>query len=68
MKTEELRTKTISELKDLLLQKKKESMNFRFQKVNGVLESVAQVKTVRRMIARIKTILTEKSKAKGIGA
>jgi large subunit ribosomal protein L29 len=64
MKTEELRTKTVSELKDLLLKTKKEAMNLRFQKVHGQLESPARVKIVRRTVARIKTELTNKTKVK----
>jgi large subunit ribosomal protein L29 len=64
MKIEEIRTKTVSELKDLLLKSKKEAMNLRFQKVNGQLESVSRAKTVRRLVARIKTELTNKSKAR----
>lgn len=64
MKIEEIRTKTVSELKDLLVKSKKEAMNLRFQKVNGQLESVARAKTVRRLVARIKTELTNKSKAR----
>jgi large subunit ribosomal protein L29 len=61
MKTEEIRTKTVSELKDLLLKSKKEAMNLRFQKVNGQLESVSRAKAVRRLVAQIKTELTSKA-------
>jgi large subunit ribosomal protein L29 len=60
MKTEDLRKKTISELKDLLLQSKKEKLNLRFQKVNGQLESPAQVRKVRKHVARLRTLLNEK--------
>jgi large subunit ribosomal protein L29 len=64
MKHEELKTKTLSELKDLLLKTKKEAMNLRFQKVSGQLESPARAKVVRRTVARIKTELTNKTKAR----
>ena len=60
MKIEDLRKKTISEMKDLLLQSKKEKLNLRFQKVNGQLESPAQVRKVRKHVARLKTLLNEK--------
>jgi LSU ribosomal protein L29P len=60
MKTEDLRKKTISELKDLLLQSMKEKLNLRFQKVNGQLESPAQVRKVRKHVARLRTLLNEK--------
>lgn len=64
LKYEELKTKTVSELKDLLLKSKKEAMNLRFQKINGQLESPARAKVVRRTVARIKTELTNKGKAR----
>jgi large subunit ribosomal protein L29 len=64
MKTEDLRTKTLSELKDLLIKTKKEAMNLRFQKVAGRLESPAHVKVVRRAVARIKTLMTETTRNK----
>ena len=63
MKAEKLKGKTIDELKDELLALRKESFNLRFQKVSGQLENTAQVKTVRRDIARIKTILHERNQA-----
>lgn len=63
MKIEELRKKTESELKDLLLQNKRESLNLRIQKVNGQLESPAQVRKARKLVARVKTLLREKQAA-----
>lgn len=61
MNTKELRLKTMSELKDLLLQNKKEAMNLRFQRVNGQLQAPARIRTVRRTVARIKTLLGQQS-------
>ena len=57
----DVRAKTPDELKDQLLDLKKEQFNLRFQRATQQLESPARVRTVRREIARIKTILTEKS-------
>jgi large subunit ribosomal protein L29 len=57
MKATELRHRTPDELKDQLLQLKKEQFNLRFQKATGQLENTARVREVRRDIARIKTIL-----------
>lgn len=57
MKMQELKLKTPSELKDILLKSKREHMNFRFQKVNAQLTSPAEMRKVRRTIARIKTML-----------
>lgn len=63
MKASDLRAKTVDELKDELLKLKKEQFNLRFQKASGQLENTARVRQVRRTLARIKTILTEKRPA-----
>jgi large subunit ribosomal protein L29 len=63
MKAGDIRAKTPDELKDSLLQLKKEQFNLRFQKASGQLENTARVRQVRRDIARIKTILNETQKA-----
>lgn len=60
MKPEELRGKTADELKDSLVQLRKEAFNLRFQQASGQLENTARVGQVRRDIARTKTILSEK--------
>ena len=58
MKAEELRGKTPDQLKEQLLDLKKEQFNLRFQKATGQLENTARVREVRRDIARIKTVLS----------
>ena len=63
MKATEYKTKSQDELKDSLLDLKKEQFNLRFQKASGQLENTARVRQVRRDIARIKTILREKQAA-----
>ena len=63
MKAEDLRTKTLDELKDELGKLHKQQFNLRFQKASGQLENTAQVRQVRRDIARIKTILRDKLQA-----
>ncbi|MDX1711175.1 MAG: 50S ribosomal protein L29 [Rhodovibrionaceae bacterium] len=63
MKAEDLRTKTVDELRDSLLDLRKERFNLRFQKASGQLENTARMTQVRRDIARIKTILSEKQKS-----
>ena len=57
MKAGDLRAKTQDQLREQLLQLKKEQFNLRFQKATGQLENTARVREVRRDIARIKTIL-----------
>lgn len=63
MKAEELRSKSADELRDLLISRKKEAFNLRFQQVSGQLENTARMREVRRDIARIKTLMREQSGA-----
>ena len=63
MKASEVRAKSGDELQGQLLQLKKEQFNLRFQKATGQLENTSRVRTVRRDIARIKTILAARSAA-----
>lgn len=59
MKAEDLRTKSKDELKKIVMDLRKEQMNLRFQRAGNQVENTAHMRTVRRNIARIKTILTE---------
>ena len=59
----EVRSKTQDELKQSLLDLKKEQFNLRFQKANGQLENPTRARSVRREIARIKTILHEQDQS-----
>ncbi|HEX9702582.1 MAG TPA: 50S ribosomal protein L29 [Rhodospirillales bacterium] len=63
MKVADVRTKSDDELKEQLLDLRKEAFNLRFQKASGQLENTARVRAVRRDIARIKTILNERQNA-----
>ncbi|MDX9859408.1 50S ribosomal protein L29 [Shumkonia mesophila] len=63
MKASDLRTKTVDELKDQLIGLRKEAFNLRFQAASGQLENTARVGQVRRDIARIKTVLDERTRA-----
>jgi large subunit ribosomal protein L29 len=63
MKIEDIRLKTVDQLRDDLARLKKEQFNLRFQKATGQLEKTSRVRQVRRDIARIETILSEKAKA-----
>ncbi|MEQ9835929.1 MAG: 50S ribosomal protein L29 [Roseitalea porphyridii] len=62
MKPEDLRAKTDDELSDQLVSLKREQFNLRFQQASGQLENTARVGVVRRDIARIKTIMNERSR------
>jgi large subunit ribosomal protein L29 len=59
----DLRARTVDELTDSLLVLRKEQFNLRFQRATGQLEGVGRVRTVRRDIARAKTILAEKKRS-----
>ena len=63
MKIEDVRHRTPDQLRDDLTRLKKEQFNLRFQKATGQLEKTSRVREVRRDIARIETVLSEKSKA-----
>ena len=60
---EELKTKTVAELTEDLTSAKKELFNLRFQNATNQLDNTSRIKEVRKNIARIQTIITEKSKA-----
>lgn len=61
MKAADIRTKTPDELSDDLARLKKEQFNLRFQKATGQLENTARVREVRHDIARIQTVMREKT-------
>lgn len=63
MKAADLRTKTLDELEDELLNLKKEQFNLRFQKASGQMENTSRVRAVRRDIAKVMTIAAEKRAA-----
>ena len=63
MNSADLRDETPDQLRDELEGLKKEAFNLRFQAATGQLENTAQMKTVRRNAARVKTILNEKARA-----
>ena len=60
MKVEEIRKKTNDQLKTELSNLYKESFNLRFQKSSVQLENTSRIFKVRKLIARIKTIMNEK--------
>ena len=58
MKLQEIKEKTVSELKDLIINSKKElfSLRMKHNKMNQ-LENPAQIRQTKRLIARLKTVL-----------
>ena len=63
VKAEALRAKTPDELKTQLVDLKKEQFNLRFQAAGGQVENPTRAKIVRREIARIKTVLGQRTRA-----
>ena len=63
MKASDIRARTVDELTEEVDTLSKEIFNLRFQRASGQLENTARVRQVRRNIARIKTILSERSRA-----
>ena len=63
MKAEDVRQKTDDQLRELLVDLRKEAFNLRFQKASGQLENTARMREVRRDIARIKTTMTARKNA-----
>jgi large subunit ribosomal protein L29 len=55
------RDKDAAALKDELVSLKKEQFNLRFQQATGQLEKSSRIRQVRRAIARVQTVLREKS-------
>jgi large subunit ribosomal protein L29 len=61
MKANELKEKSIEELNAELLNLLREQFNLRMQASTGQLAQTHMLRTVRRNIARVKTIMTEKA-------
>jgi large subunit ribosomal protein L29 len=62
-KAADLRTKTDDQLSEALVDLKREAFNLRFQAATNQLERPARIREVRRDIARIKTLQTERQNA-----
>jgi large subunit ribosomal protein L29 len=61
-KTKELRNMSVDELEAKLLEAKKEQFNLRVQHSTGQLQNTASMRKVRRDIAKINTLITERKK------
>ena len=61
MNAHELRDKTPDQLREELSNLKKEAFNLRFQQATGQLESTARMRSVKRDVARVRTVLTQKA-------
>ena len=60
MKAKEIRDLTTSEIEEQIKSSKEELFNLRFQLATGQLEETARILTVRKTIARLKTVARER--------
>ena len=58
----ELKSQSVADLQAQLVEAKKELFNLRFQNATNQLDNTGRIKEVRKNIARIQTIITEKEK------
>ena len=63
MNTEDLRNQTDDQLVEQLAELKREQFNLRFQAATNQIEKPSRVREVRRDIARIKTLQSERTRA-----
>ena len=57
----ELRTQSAAQLQEQLVAAKQELFNLRFQNATNQLDNTGRIKEVRKNIARIQTVITEKA-------
>jgi large subunit ribosomal protein L29 len=63
METKEIRALSADEIKAKIDEMRHELMNLRFQQITGQLTDTSRLRTIRRDVGRMETILTEKRKA-----
>ena len=59
---EELKGQSVTDLNAQLVEAKKELFNLRFQNATNQLDNTSRIKEVRKNIARIQTVITEKAR------
>ena len=59
---EELKGQSVTDLNAQLVEAKKELFNLRFQNATNQLDNTSRIKEVRKNIARIQTVMTEKAR------
>lgn len=62
-KATELRGQTLDELKELVKKKEDELLKIKFQHATGQLENTAKKGLARKELARLRTIIAQKSQA-----
>ncbi len=68
MKIKEIREKSVQDLVDAKNSAKQEIFNLRLQQKSGQIENPARLRTLRKDIARVETVLTEMARKKAAAA
>lgn len=61
MNAKDLRDQTPDQLREKLIDLKKEAFNLRFQQATNQIENTAQMRRVRRDVARVMTVMNQKA-------
>lgn len=64
MKTKEFRELSVQELHTRKRELRQEAFHLRLQQQSGQLEKPSQIRSIRREVARLETVLTEKTSKK----
>ena len=59
MNATELKEKTLDQLQEMLTDLKKEAFNLRFQAATNQLENTSRMRSVKKDVARVKTIINQ---------
>ena len=59
MNATELKEKTLDQLQEMLADIKKEAFNLRFQAATNQLENTSRMRSVKKDVARVKTIINQ---------
>ena len=59
MNATELKEKTLDQLQEMLADLKKEAFNLRFQAATNQLENTSRIRSVKKDVARVKTIINQ---------
>ena len=59
MNATELKEKTLDQLQEMLADLKKEAFNLRFQAATNQLENTSRMRSVKKDVARVKTIINQ---------
>ena len=60
MKTKEIRELTTEEIEKKIVESKEELLKLRFKQATGNLENPARIHELRKLVARLKTVLRER--------